>query len=112
MELKDLLKHYRDLTFEILRSLENEEYDNADNYIEKRQKVICNIDKLSYSNKEFKKICNDLKLLLLEQKLAKLMNEERCKLKSKMNKISNVRNVNKCYNKKHYNNSVFFNKEI
>lgn len=112
MELKSKLMKYRDITLQIISSLEKKEYDNIDKLIEKRQEVINDIEKSNYTNKEFKQICNVFKLPLLEQKLGKLMNEKRSHLKRQIDKISVSRNMNKSYNKKNAVDSIYFNRKM
>lgn len=112
MELKNILNEYRDLTLEMITSIENEEYNNADVLIEKRKQIIDCLQNLNYNQQQFKAASDELKLLLLEQKLAKLIGDKRIKLKAELNKISNSKKAQKSYNKKFATNSVYFNKEI
>lgn len=112
MELKDGLKEYKNITLDIINSLEKEDYDALEQLISSRQNIINTIDKLSYSKEEFIRICKELDILMLQQKLIKLMNEKKATLRNNMNNLATSQNANKSYNKRYSVDSIFFNKKI
>lgn len=112
MDLKDGLKDYKNITLDIINSLEKEDYDVLEQLISNRQNIIDEIDKLSYSKEEFVKICKELDILMLQQKLVKLINEKKASLRNNMNNLATSQNANKSYNRRYSVDSIFFNKKI
>jgi hypothetical protein len=112
MDLKSGLKEYKNITLEIINSLEKEDYDALGQLISNRQNIIDEIDKLSYSKEEFVKICKELDILMIQQKLVKLINEKKASLRNNMNNLATSQNANKSYNRRYSVDSIFFNKKI
>ncbi|MFU0823717.1 MULTISPECIES: flagellar protein FliT [Clostridium] len=112
MELKDGLKEYKNITLDIISSVEKENYDALEQLMSNRQNIINTMDKLDYSKEEFIEVCKELDILMIEQKLLELIKEKRASLINNMNKLVIRNNANKSYNKIYSIGSVFFNKKI
>ncbi len=67
-KLKEQLINYRELTLEIIQTLEKGDYDAPKELLNERQNIINNISKLSYTKEEFKNIDYELDLMLVEKK--------------------------------------------
>lgn len=110
--LYEYLTCYNNITIKLIELVENEQYDILDQLINDRQKLIENMKKINYTKEEFKHICGKFKMLIIEQKLNSLMNQQKAKLRSELNKISISKNANKTYKRGYAVDSIFFNKKI
>lgn len=89
MDAFDILAQYKNISLEILKALSDDEFDNLDTLLDKRQALI---DILNNKNKnQIKKIIEDLNLLELETKIQNLLNE---KLQSLRNQLKNFNEKN------------------
>ncbi len=112
MELKHKLEGYKNITLELIRTLEKEEFDLIEQLIDKRQACLEEINTLDYSKEEFKDVCHYLNLLKLQEKLDVLIKEKQRETKEKINEIIYEKSANRAYNRKFYENSRFLNKKI
>ena len=85
-ELRKKLIKFREITLNIIDSLENEDYDSPEKLLEEREIIIKEINNLHYQREEFKKINNELELLIIEKKLQSLMIEKKAQIKIKLKK--------------------------
>jgi len=111
-QLREELTKYRDTTIELIKAVENENYDILDNYIDQRREIINSIEKLNFTKEEFIIVCNELKILFFQNNLNKLMNEKKLKVKRQLESINDTKNLQSSYNKKFSVDSIFFNKKI
>lgn len=112
MELKEKIEGYRDVTLELIRTLEKEEFDLLQQLLDKRQAFIEEMDTLSYTKEEFKEICDNFHILKLQEKLDTLMKEKQRETKEKLNKIIQEKTANNAYNSNFYTQNKFLNKKI
>lgn len=112
MNLKEELTKYKDLTLELINSVEKEDYDSLDSLLADRQNVIDTIDELTYSKEEFLYLCKNLDILVLNQKLIKISNQKKSEIRKHIDELRVSKNANKSYNKRFAVDSVFFNKKI
>ncbi|MBE6058355.1 flagellar protein FliT, partial [Clostridium sp.] len=87
-ELRNKLIKFREITLNIIDSLEKEDYDSPERLLEERENIIKEINNLDYQKEEFKKIDKELELLVIEKKLQNLMVEKKVKIKLKLKKAS------------------------
>ncbi len=78
-ELRSKLIKFREITLNIIDSLEKEDYDSPENLLEERENIIKEISDLNCKKEEFKKIDEELELLLIEKKLQNLMIQKKIK---------------------------------
>ncbi|EKX81223.1 hypothetical protein CFSAN001628_001752 [Clostridium botulinum CFSAN001628] len=76
-ELRNKLIKFREITLNIIDSLEKEDYDTPEKLLGQRDNIIKEINNLNYKKEEFKKIDEELELLLIEKKLQNLMVEKK-----------------------------------
>ncbi|NFS08523.1 flagellar protein FliT [Clostridium botulinum] len=111
-KLKENLIKYRDLTLNIIEALEREDYDVPEKFLEERQSIINEINKLSYTKEEFKSINDELDLMLLEKKLQTIMLKRKVELKQKLNNTLENKEATKLYSMKQFNLQSILNKTI
>ncbi|APH18042.1 hypothetical protein N496_12950 [Clostridium botulinum A2B3 87] len=111
-KLKEQLINYRELTLEIIQTLEKGDYDAPKELLNERQNIINNINKLSYTKEEFKNIDYELDLMLVEKKLQTIMLKRKAELKQKLNNASDTKEAAKSYNMKQFSSQYILNKTI
>lgn len=110
--LKEMLLQYKNLTLELMASLESEDYDNLGELLDKRQSVINILQSGDYSPDEFKDVCERMGLLGLQKKLDLLYREKINAAKENMKRASSGKQVYQSYSKAPHVDSIFFNKKI
>ncbi|WDU83950.1 hypothetical protein [Caloramator sp. Dgby_cultured_2] len=89
MDVFDILAQYKNISLEILKALLEDEFDNLDTLLDKRQELI---DILNDKNKnQLNNIIEELNLLELETKIQNLLKE---KLQSLRNQLKNFNEKN------------------
>jgi hypothetical protein len=111
-EFKEKVQVFYDITNLLIRSLKNDEYDGLEELLERRGKVIEAINSLSFDKTDFKIISDELGLIELEKMLNELLNENRQKVRSKIEKLNNAKKANSTYQKSFQADSIFFSKKI
>jgi hypothetical protein len=110
-QLREELGNFKEITMELIDSLNNEAYDELDVLFNKRQESINAMENLEYSKQEFAIICEESNITKLQQELTVLLEEKKSVLKSKIDKFSEQKNANKSYNNKFSVDSIYFNKK-
>lgn len=85
-ELRNKLIKFREMTLNIIVSLEKEDYDSPRKLLKERELIIKEINNLNYQKEEFKKIDEELELLLIEKKTSKSYDRKKSKNKTKTKK--------------------------
>ncbi|MGO5072707.1 flagellar protein FliT [Clostridium sporogenes] len=111
-ELRNKLINFREITLNIIDSLEKEDYDSPERLLEERENIIKEINNLDYQKEEFKKVDEELELLVIEKKLQNLMIEKKVKIKLKLKKASENKEANKNYSIKQFNTQSILNTKI
>ncbi|WP_409068665.1 flagellar protein FliT [Clostridium sp. FAM 1755] len=111
-ELRNKLIKFREITLNIIDSLEKEDYDSPENLLEERENITKEISNLNYKKEEFKIIGEELELLLIEKKLQSIMIEKRSKIKLKLKKALDNKEANKNYSTKQFNTQNILNTKI
>lgn len=109
---KNIMIKFKELTLQLITSVEKEDYDSLDFLINERQRLIEKMDGLNYTSEEFKDICTELQILPLQQKLTLLINNSKNKIRQELDKMAVSKTANKNYNKGFRVDSIFFNKQI
>lgn len=112
IELKAALCSYKEYTLLLLDAIEKESFDDLAEHLLSRERLIENINKLSYSKEEFTAVCVEYKIMELQQKLTRLVKEKLSITKMEINKFHESKNASISYNKKFSPDSIFFNKKI
>ncbi|HCL4548650.1 flagellar protein FliT [Clostridium botulinum] len=111
-ELRNKLIKFREITLDIIDSLEKEDYDSPERLLAERENIIKEINNLNWKKEEFKKINEELELLLIEKKLQSLMIEKKGVIKLKLRKTSENKEANKNYSTKQFNTQSILNTKI
>lgn len=111
-ELVEKLNQFKNITIDIIKCVESEEYDSLDGLIENRASIINDMDKLSFKKEEFEAVCNELQIPSYQDKLNQLMKSKMYIIKQKIKKVNISKNVNINYTKGGYVDSLFFSKKI
>jgi hypothetical protein len=111
-ELSNSLICLRNLTLEIIKTLEKEDYENLDVLIDNRQILINEIKTLKYEAIEFIELCDVYEIVNLEKEMYVIMNGKKADLKMKINNVSNGKNAVKNYSKRQYIDSIFLTRKI
>ncbi|QCX32370.1 hypothetical protein FDN13_00910 [Caloramator sp. E03] len=98
MDLNELLNQYKNKTLEIIKCLENDNYD-LKSLIKEREEVINKIKRFKYTQEEFKRISYSLGLYELEQEMISLINTKKNLAKENLDKAVKRDQVNSTYNK-------------
>lgn len=109
--LRKLLIEYKEVSQEMIRDLNNENYDNLNEHLIKRQNIIDFISSNKYEHAIFIKINEEINLTTVEQNLNHLMVEKFNKTKIELKKIAIEKSVNNNYNNTGYVDSIYFNKK-
>lgn len=111
MELKNILTRFRDLTLEIKKAVENEDFDLMDELIAERQKCIEETQKLSYGQEEFREITLSLNIIELQGKVDNLVREKQRELKEKIEQSLKETSANMGYNNEFFSKNTHLNKQ-
>ena len=111
-ELRSKLIKFREITLNIIDSLEKEDYDSPENLLEERENITKEISNLNYKKEEFKIIGEELELLLIEKKLQNLMIEKKAMIKLKLKEDSENKEANKNYSTKQFSTQNILNTKI
>ena len=106
------LSEFKNGTLDLIKSVEDEDYDSLEKKFNERQEIINKIEKLTYQKDEFIRICQELQIPDLNQKLDCLMHDRKNKIKNEMTNLVKKKNANNSYTKKMSVDPLFFNKKI
>lgn len=112
LALQEEIKKFRDITIEMKKTIEKEDYDGIEILLNKRQEIIDLIMTLDYSNEDFAKFCDEYSILKLQEEVKNTMMLKRNKVRGEIEKLAASKNVSQNYNKKSAAEPVFFNKQI
>ncbi|MGL4730140.1 MAG: hypothetical protein ACRCW0_00970 [Clostridium sp.] len=114
--MKNVLIECSNINKEIIRVLqqdiENASYDELEELILEKQKLINTLDSKEIDKIELKKYIIELSLIEDEQKIDKLYNERKNAIKDKIRTISKRKNANNSYNSRFNSRAHFINDKI
>lgn len=111
INLFEMLKEYKNITEDIIKALEVEEYDLLNKLLEKRDIIIENIGEVEDKNSFFE-IAKELKLLELENNIKKLFDEKYEKIKNNLRQVKEQKKINTKYQTKEPIDSIFIYKKL
>ncbi len=109
--LNEALEMYANMTQNLIKALENEDYGNLKYLADEREKTIEYIKTLKYSNDEFKKICGRLQIAECQQLLDKTAALKRAELRKDMDNFKRAKTAGKTYSKRLYDDYGSLNKK-
>lgn len=110
--LKNCLREFKDITVEIIRILEKDEFEELNSLFDSRESIINKMDDYSFTKETFKQLCSEFDILPLQRKLIQTMNIKRSDIKNEISRIENIKSARVSYNKKSSLDSLYVNKKI
>lgn len=110
--LEDYLIQYKEATIKIINTLEKDEFDLLEEYLNTRESIITSINGLNYDNSLFIEISNKYNIPELEHKANEDLLSKMKFFKQQISGLQTNKNVNSNYNPKNYVDSLYFNKKI
>ncbi|SEF99726.1 hypothetical protein SAMN05660865_01496 [Caloramator fervidus] len=111
MEVLKVLNEYKNISNEVLNALESENYDVLEDFLNKREELICILNSFE-DEKLLKDLIEDLDLISLENKIQKAFNEKYLKLKNELKSFNAKKSISKTYFKTQNLDSFFLNKKF
>lgn len=109
MNLKESLESYKNVSLELLDKIKNDK--DYEGLLEKRKNIIKNLESINFAQDEFKEIFASSGISNIEDELQKTINEEKIKIKRKINCIKITREAREKYENAQFK-PTFFNKTI
>lgn len=106
------MQSFNEISIKLIESLENQDYDSLEVQLNNRERIIEEINRLSFDPVEFKFISDEFRILETENKLNKLFVENRQKLRAEIDKLNSSKRANNNYQRSYNSDSLFFNKKI
>lgn len=109
LDLKRDMENLKDVTCELIDKLQNDNYDALEDLMDKRQKLLDNLEKLHCTKEQYCDAVHQFQVIAFQNKLSKIMVEKKHKLRENINDISKRKNLTKGYNK-HIGAAIFSKK--
>lgn len=109
--MESLIVEYVEMAKVALKELENEEFENLEEILEKRDLILKKITTLNDGEKKIKELIEKYKVLENEKKLIDKIKERKEKIRENLNNIRRMKTMNNNYNSSAGRIS-FFNKQI
>lgn len=110
-DLKDKLIQYKEITEQIIASVNEEQEEEFVKLLIQKQALINLIDASNYESNEFKKVSNELKLLEQDQTLIRLIEEKKKSIQQEIKESKDKSNALTAYNR-NFNGYNLINKKI
>lgn len=109
--METLIVEYVKMAKLALKELENEEFENLEEILDKRDLILMKITALNDGGKEIKELIEMYKVLENEKKLVDKIKERKDKIRENLNNIRKMKTMNNNYNSSAGRIS-FFNRQI
>lgn len=110
--LKDLLLNFKEETNKIIESLKKENFDEVNERLDNRDKIIKKIEKLKKDKEEFTEIALSIDIKPLDDMLNAILKEKLEKSKVALMEIKEGKNALKSYENISSPDSIFIRKKI
>lgn len=109
--MRDVLIKYKEISFEIIKSLKSDSLDNLEELFNKRSELI-ELMKESTASKEYmKEIIEELDLINLDYSIKEVITQCKMEVNSELEKLKREKNANNLYGRQ-FQNIYFLNKKI
>lgn len=108
--LEDKLNLYKEISLQIIRLIEEEEYKYISDRLEDRQKIINTIDENDKEN--FMSIYSDMKLIYIDNKIQSTLQRNLLEVKKELHEYKLTKQVNTMYSKLNREKVNIFNKKV
>lgn len=111
-KLEEMLNNFTAITRKFIISLEQDNFDNAELYMKKREEIIKQLRSLEYTKDEFKSIVDKTELVQLDIQLETLLKENIASVKEKIRDFNISKEAYINYNKFAGRTPTFINQKI
>ena len=111
VDLQDVLIKYKECTLQIIRIIEEDNFDMLGELIQSRQEIVDEALECTFDKVEGKRVYKELGLNEIQEKLNILMSSKLEGIRSEMDKIAKSKRANNSYNKR-YTSATIFSKKI
>lgn len=111
-ELSLYMQKFKEISLNLIRIIENEDYDALGDKISARQSIIDSISSLSFTKDEISKIASELEIIPLNGKITALIMEKKITVKNILHKNAANHNVSSNYIKSLNNKFNFLSKKV
>ena len=91
------LDYFKKYTTEMIFNLKNDDIDNFQMALEKREQIIKKIDELDFDKIEFRKISEELNIVSMNNELSEILIDKRDELKEKIMQLKKSQNASNAY---------------
>lgn len=109
-KLQNYLDYFKKYTVEMILNLKNDDIDNFQIALEKREHIIKKIDELDFDRIEFRKISEELNIVSMNNELKEILVDKRDDLKEKILQLKKSQSANNAYNSLSRGSSIFSKK--
>lgn len=110
MELRGLLGQYRDISLELINSLNNDN-DISGLLVEKREELLAQLKDGNFSKEELVKVANEFELIKIEERVMESIMTAREEVRSQIIELNKKKEANRTYGS-NFKNINFINKKI
>lgn len=104
------LSVYKEISIQILNSLDQEDYGDIDNMLEERQKILVNINE--ESKVDFMESYNKMNIIALDEDIERLLYEKIREVKKELHEYKLTKQVNTMYSNLNREKINIFNKKV
>lgn len=104
------LSIYKEISIQILNSLDKEDYGDIDNMLEERQKILVSINE--ESKVDFMESYNKMNIIELDEDIERLLHEKIREVKKELHEYKLTKQVNTMYSNLNREKINIFNKKV
>lgn len=108
--LEDKLNLYKEISLQIIRLIEEEEYKYISDRLDDRQKIINSIDENDKEN--FMSIYSNMRLIYIDNKIQSTLQKNLLEVKKELHEYKLTKQVNTMYSKLNREKVNIFNKKV
>lgn len=111
MNIEELFQNYKDISLNIIRSLDDDKVEQLDELLSQREKILKEISKQNQSKEELKRLYGKYDLFEIDEDMRKKFEASLKEVKKEIVKISRRKEATKGYNNMNAR-SVYLSKKI
>jgi hypothetical protein len=109
-KLQICLEYFKKYTIEMIFNLRNDDINNFEVALEKREQIIEKINNLNFDRIEFKEICEEFGVVPINDELSKIVNYKKDEMKEKILRLKKSQNANNIYQSISSGSNIFSKK--
>lgn len=111
INLYDLFNQYKDVSIDILKAIDDRDYDLVNQLFDKRQSLIEDINNIN-QKEDINDIVNNLDILTLEEEIKNKLQSHHEEIKRNIKGVKEQKHINNVYNTKEPVDSIFVYKKF